>query len=151
MTGVRTAGEEERTPRGQIEALGGEVQDRGALTGPEDPDVLRVLNRRILWAMRGITYECDHRNAESLVEELQLANEQFVITSMVRESREAGKKEAESVQDGGIREGGRPQATAGQIGAGRGRVRGGCGEKAQKGSRRGEVRHWWKGPPSGQC
>ena len=88
-----------------------------AVSGPRSMQTLRVLNRSITWSQEGIVYESDHRHADRLIEELNLDKKQVVATPVIRESRKAVKKEAESegaVSPGTSKDSG---ASAGRTGA----------------------------------
>lgn len=98
----------------------GEFSLKVAVTGRGEHTALRVLNRSIRFTPRGIGYECDHRLADNLIEELGLRKCKVVVAPAIRESRRA-KKNGENMEvpeNSGGRED--PRASAGQTGAARG-------------------------------
>lgn len=66
-----------------------------ALTGPDEPTVLRVLNHSTRWTRKGIEYESDRRHADKLTQELGVCKNRMVVIPAIRESTKARKKESE--------------------------------------------------------
>lgn len=98
----------------------GEFKAKVAVAGPQDAGAMRVQKRSIRWASDGFVYECDHRHADRLAEELELTKSQVVVTPSIRESRKAWNTQGENLQNDDGGEGARPHAGAGHRGAGRG-------------------------------
>lgn len=63
---------------GHREAHAEEVNFKVAVSGPDDNDTLRVLNRNTSWTDNGVIYENDHRHADRLAEELGLSKRQRI-------------------------------------------------------------------------
>lgn len=59
-----------------------------AVMGPDDGEVLRVLNGSIKWTAEGVLYERARRHADRLVEELELKKRRSMVTPSVRDSPE---------------------------------------------------------------
>lgn len=70
-----------------------------------------------------MVYESDHRHADLLVEELELKKGQVVVTHSVLESRKVRKKDEKNADEKDAGGGSRPDAGAGQTGAGMGKAR----------------------------